>query len=255
MSFSGNRVLHSVNLEMGEGEFVAIGGPNGAGKSTLLGILAGLLTPTEGSCRFCRIEVSKWSRLQFTRQVAVVMQSEPLAFPFTAADVVTMGRTPHLSGFFETSADRAIVTKALQDTETLHLQSRDFRTLSGGEKQRVLLASALAQSPRVLLLDEPATHLDIQHQVALHELLQKLSRSGLLVVAITHDLNLASAYCDRLVLLSKGTVIADDHPAKVLQPGLIREVFKVNAEIRHTGAGRPWLAFSPLVNPEAHDLL
>ncbi len=230
------------------GEFIAIGGPNGAGKSTLLSILSGLLTPAEGSCYFRGVEVSKWSRLLFTRQVAVVMQSEPLAFPFTARDVVAMGRTPHLTGFFETANDRAFVTQALRDTETLHLQSRDFRTLSGGEKQRVLLASALAQSPQVLLLDEPATHLDIQHQVALHELLQRLSRSGLLVVAITHDLNLAAAYSDRLILLSEGRMIADDHPTAVLQPPLIREVFKVEAEVRRTAGGRPLLTFGPLHN-------
>ncbi len=248
MRFSDTRVLQSINLEMNSGEFIAIGGPNGAGKSTLLSILAGLLTPTHGSCRFRGVEVSKWSRLQLTRQVAVVMQSEPLAFPFTAGDVVAMGRTPHLAGFFETAKDRALVRQALINTETSHLESRDFRTLSGGEKQRVLLASALAQSPQVLLLDEPATHLDIQHQVALHELLHKLSQSGLLVVAITHDLNLAAAYCDRLIILSEGRIVADDQPVAVLEPDLIRGVFKVEAEIRHTAAGRPSLAFGPLGN-------
>ncbi len=191
MRYATADVLRSVSLSLDAGEFVAIAGPNGAGKSTLVSILAGLRAPSNGRCRFMGRETKNWNRRDFARRVAIILQESGANFPFTAEDVVYMGRMPHRSGLYETAADRAAVEQALEQTGTAQFRYREFRTLSGGEKQRVLLASALAQSPQVLLLDEPSAHLDIYHQVQLYRLLHELTRRGLLVVAVTHDLNIA----------------------------------------------------------------
>jgi iron complex transport system ATP-binding protein len=164
-------------------------------------------------------------------------------FPFSAEQVVMMGRTPYCDGLFESPEDHAAVERAMGITDTLAFRRRDFRSLSGGEKQRTILASVLAQSPKVLLLDEPTTFLDLQHQVAIYGLLRDLARSGLLVVAVTHDLNLAAAHSDRILVLRAGEVVADASPAEVLNSETIRAVFGVDAEILRTPAGRPWIAY------------
>lgn len=246
MRYGSMRILHAISLEASAGEFVAIGGPNGAGKSTLLSLMAGLIRPTGGSCRFLGREIHLWPRRDFAKKVAMVTQSEPSAFPFTAAEVVAMGRMPHASGLYESNHDRAAINDAMIRTGTDKFRDRDFRTLSGGEKQRVILASALAQEPQVLLLDEPATHLDLEHQVALHQLLHELKQSGLLIIAITHDLNLAAAYADRLLLIHEGQVKADGTPAQVLTPPTVRQVFHVDARIGHSISGKPWLSYGPM---------
>ncbi len=236
-------VLRSASLLLHQGEFVAIAGPNGAGKSTLLSLIAGLAAPSSGQCLFLNQAAHQWKRRDFARRVAVVMQTEPGTFPFTAEEIVYMGRMPHSTGLHDTSEDHAAVTRALEAAEAEPFRSRDFRTLSGGEKQRVLLASALAQAPEVLLLDEPSNHLDLQHQLSLHRLLRNLSRQGLLVVAVTHDLNLAAAYAQRLVLMNGGSIQADGPPAEVLGSGLIEEIFQVRVEVHHRRSGQPWLVY------------
>jgi len=236
-------VLRNITLEFRAGEFTAIAGPNGAGKSTLLSVLAGLLMPHFGTCLFDGAPTSEWNRREFARRVAVVRQSEPTAFPFTAEDVVYMGRMPHRKGMFETADDHAAVNLALSATESAGFRSRDFRTLSGGERQRILLASALAQEPGVLLLDEPATHLDLHHQVSLHKQLLELSRRGLLVIAVTHDLNLAAAYASRLLLLDQGHIRADGAPSDVMTSSSIEDVFRVHVELHQSASGRPWLVY------------
>jgi iron complex transport system ATP-binding protein len=154
-----------------------------------------------------------------------------------------MGRTPYCDGLFESPEDHAAVERAMQLTDTLPFRRRDFRSLSGGEKQRIILASVLAQSPRVLLLDEPTTFLDLQHQVSIYGLLRDMAARGLLVVAVTHDLNLAAAYADRVIVLRAGELVRDASPSEVLSPDTIREVFGVNAEVQRTAAGRPWISY------------
>jgi ABC-type cobalamin/Fe3+-siderophores transport system ATPase subunit len=243
MRYSGVDVLRSVDLSLSTGEFVAIVGPNGAGKSTLLSIMAGLAAPSSGTCRFLGCEAHRWKRRDFARRVAVVLQTERPSFPLTAADVVYMGRMPHRSGPNESAADHAAVEQAFEGTGIGRFRNRDFRTLSGGEQQRVLLACALAQSSEVLLLDEPATHLDLHHEVDLYEFLRNLSRQGRLVVAVTHDLNLAAAFADRLVIMDDGRIRANGPPAEVIFPELIGEVFKVRIELYHSASGRPWLVY------------
>lgn len=243
MRYNGAEVLRGVTLAFAPGELVALAGPNGAGKSTLLGIMAGLRPAYVGSCEFRGLEVRRWRRRAFAREVSFVPQSVRMDFPFTAEEVVLMGRTPHGAGLFDSPEDRAAAERAMAVTDTLRFCGRDVRSLSGGERQRVILASVLAQEPRVLLLDEPATFLDLEHQVAIYRLLRELSRQGLLVVAATHDLNLAAADADRVILLARGEVAADAGPAEVLTPAAIRNVFGVAAEVRRTAGGRPWILY------------
>lgn len=236
-------ILQSVNLSFGRGEFVAIAGPNGAGKSTLLSIIAGLIAPSSGACLFLGQAAHQWNRRAFAKRVAVVLQTDHSVFPFTAEDIVYMGRMPYRSGLYESSEDRQAAEKAMAWTETASFRQREFRTLSDGEKQRVLLASALAQTPEALLLDEPSAHLDLHHQVALYRLLRDLSRQGLLVIAVTHDLNVAGAQTDRIVLLQNGRMRAGGKPAEVIKPSIMTDVFGVQVEIHHTSSGQLWMSY------------
>ena len=236
-------VLEDISFSLPAGQLVTIAGPNGAGKSTLLTMLAGLRVDYRGHCFYRDREVRAWPRREFARDVSFVPQNVRIEFPFTAEQVVLMGRTPYCHGLFERGDDWRMVERALEMTDTAAFRKRDFRSLSGGERQRVVLASALAQEPKVLLLDEPAAFLDLQHQVALYELLRRLCRAGLLAVAVTHDLNLAAAYSDRVLLLHRGRLAEDSTPAKAFTRERIAEVFGVDAEVRQTLTGRPWIAY------------
>ena len=241
--YGAAEVLRPLSLEMAAGEFVAIAGPNGAGKSTLLSLLAGLLNPTSGTCCLLGRKVNEWKRRDFAKRVAVVQQAGPPEFPFTAAEVIYMGRMPHQAGLYETAEDHAAVERALHAAEVEVFRDRNISTLSGGERQRVLLAAALAQEPEVMLLDEPGTHLDLHHQVWLQRLLTDLSRKGMLIVCVTHDLNLAATYAGRMILLHEGRVRADGPPAQMLRSDLLEEVFEVQVELHHKASGQPWLVY------------
>ena len=244
MRYDGATVLDVASLRFAAGEMVSVVGPNGAGKSTLLGIMAGLKTGYAGSCRFEEREVKDWPRRLFARAVSFVPQTLRLEFPFTAEQVVLMGRTPYCDGLFEAPEDHEAVERAMETTDTLAFRGRDFRTLSGGERQRVVLAAALAQEPRVLLLDEPTTFLDVKHQLAIQEILRGLSRDGgVLVVAATHDLNQAAAYSDRVVVLDRGRVVADGAPGEALRPDVLESVFGVEARVETMEDGLLWIRF------------
>ena len=223
--------LREATFQLPRSGMVAIAGPNGAGKSTLLGIMAGLRQPYLGSCLYAGTEVRRWRRRDFARRVAFLPQTFRLEFPFTAEQVVFMGRTPYAGGWFESPQDHETVARAMQTTDTTEFRTRDFRTLSGGERQRVILASALAQEPETLLLDEPTTFLDLHHQFSIYELLLGLRSRGMLIVAVTHDLNLAATLCRRLVLLKDGQVLAAGPAGEVLTPNTIRQLYQVDAEV------------------------
>jgi len=229
--------LHEASLEFPQSGLITIAGPNGAGKSTLLGILAGLRSPYRGSCTFAGREVAQWPKREFARRAAFLPQSVRMEFPFTVEEVVLMGRTPYASGWFQTAEDRSAAEEAMTTTDTLAFRGRDFRTLSGGEAQRVILASALTQRPEALLLDEPATHLDLRHQLSLYRLLGELAKS-LLVVAVTHDLNLALRFSNRVMVLEDGRIAGDGTPEEVLTAALIARVFGVQATL-HGG----WMSY------------
>jgi iron complex transport system ATP-binding protein len=230
--------LHDATFALERSGLVAIAGPNGAGKSTLLGIMAGLRHPYSGSCRYAGVEIRKWHRRDFARRVAFLPQLVRLEFPFTADEVVMMGRTPYSGGWFESPEDHAAVERAMAATDTLEFRTRDFRALSGGERQRVVLASALAQNPEALLLDEPTTFLDLKHQLSMYRMLAELARGGMLVVAVTHDLNLALQFADRVLVLDRGRVAGDGQPREVLNAEMIDRVFGVRAQI-----GEGWIRY------------
>jgi iron complex transport system ATP-binding protein len=233
--------LHDATFEFPRQGLITIVGPNGAGKSTLLGILAGLRSPYIGSCTFAAKEIRQWPKREFARRVAFLPQSVRMEFPFTVEEVVLMGRTPYASGWFQTAEDRSAAEEAMTTTDTLAFRGRDFRTLSGGEAQRVILASALTQRPEALLLDEPATHLDLRHQLSLYRLLGELAKSRL-VVAVTHDLNLALRFSSRVMVLEDGRIAGDGTPADVLNPALIARVFGVQATM-HGGLNGTWMSY------------
>lgn len=243
MRYGAAEVLADVDLRLAGGQLTAVVGPNGAGKSTLLGILAGLREEYAGECRFDGVEVKRWNRRAFARRVSFVPQATRVEFPFTAEEVALMGRAPHGAGLVESAEDRQAVEDAMHATETLHVRKRDFRSLSGGEQQRVILAAALAQAPEALLLDEPTTYLDLRHQVSLYRILRGLCERGVLVAAVTHDLNLAAAYADRVVVLSGGRVVADGPPGEAFESERLRAVFDVPAELLRASDGRHWIRY------------
>lgn len=244
MRYGSASVLHDVSFDLCAGELVTIAGPNGAGKSTLIHVMTGLLREHSGECKLFGKDVRSWDRKSFARRVSVVPQSVRIDFGFTAEQVVLMGRTPFVRGLFESQEDHDAVARAMETTETLQFRQRDFRSLSGGEKQRVVVASALAQSPEVLLLDEPTTYLDIEHQISLYRLLRRLRDAGVLVVAVSHDLNLATTYSDRVLLLKSGSLVANGHPHDVLTAATIEDVFRVPATVEVASEGRRWIHYA-----------
>ena len=241
VSFGGAPVLRSVSFAARPGLVTGLVGPNGAGKSTLLRVMAGLLRPDAGSVRLAAAELSELPARERARQVAYLAQHEA-AHPFTALETVLMARYPHLTRFaLEGADDRRIARAAMARTETQRFEGRQLDRISGGERQRVLLARALAQQARVLLLDEPVASLDLRHQLAAMETLRaEVAGAGVAAVVALHDVWLASRYCDRLALLSSGELVAEGSPAEVFTPDRFRQVFGVVAAVEHdTDTGVP----------------
>jgi iron complex transport system ATP-binding protein len=228
-AFGERVVVAGVSLSIAAGELVAVLGPNGSGKSTLLRLLAGLIVPAGGAVRLDGRPLPSFGRRDLARRVAVVPQDPRIDFPFTALEVTLMGRAPHQSGLGLPSAhDLAVARAALAQVDAGALAGRAIDRLSGGERQRVFVARALAQEPDVLLLDEPTTHLDLRHQLETHVLVRRLCRErDLACVAVLHDLNLAMAHADRVVVLAAGSVAAAGPPADALTAARIAEVFGV----------------------------
>jgi len=243
LAYDDFKVLSRVSLEVGAGEFVGLIGPNACGKSTLLKSVSRVLRPAEGRILLDGRDVWRRMSLAETAQsVAMVPQDFPLGFPFTVEETVLMGRLPYVTRLRgERPADLARVRQAMVATKTLELADRPLPELAGGDRQRVVLAKALAQDPRLLLLDEPTSHLDINHQVEILDLLLQLNRAdGLTIVIVLHDLNLASMYCRRLVLLSGGGVVAEGPPAEVLTPENLAGVYGSRVLVgRHPVYGCP----------------
>jgi len=219
------------------GELVGLLGANGAGKSTLVRLMAGLLKPSQGTVVWQGKDLASLSSTEKARGISYVSQSQFFPYALRVEEIVEMGRHPHRPVWGPLSSqERGICEKAMTLCDVLPFRNRWFHELSGGEKQRVLLASAIAQSPQALLLDEPTLSLDLAHQVSLFELIRKLHKEeGMTVVVATHELNLAGRYLDRLILLKEGKIIADGNSGKVLTPLLIRKTLNVEVEKLHYG--------------------
>jgi iron complex transport system ATP-binding protein len=230
-SHDGNSILRDITFQVAPGELVGLIGPNGAGKSTLIKIISGLWSGAKGQITLLDKPLKRYSTRQVAQIIAQVPQITALEFPFSVHQIVMMGRNPYLSRFeLETHHDRQIVQRAMQRTFTLALANRLIGTLSGGERQRVLIARALTQEPRLLLLDEPTANLDIQHQIGVLDLVRDLNQyDGLGVVAAVHDLELAARFCDRLILLHEGMILADGTPDAVLTAHNIRRAYGIES--------------------------
>ncbi len=240
-SYGNGRVVDGASLSVSPGEMVALLGPNGSGKTTLLKLASGILKPARGNISLGGASLTRLDRKSIARTVAVLPQQFQVPFAYTVAEIVMLGRTPYirtLSG--ETAVDKWAVAAAIDMVGIGKLAGRYFDQLSGGERQKVVLAMALAQQPRLLLLDEPTVHLDISQQVEILELVRRLNREqGMTVLAAMHDLNLAALYFDRLVLLRRGRVFAAGAPGRVITPEIIQEVFGARVRVEtdaETGA-------------------
>lgn len=243
-SYDGSEVLRGLTLNVAEGSFVSVVGPNGSGKTTLVRIASGLFLPDRGECLVAGRPTRTYRRRDLARVVAVVPQESHIAFPFSALQVVLMGRSPYLGPLgFESAEDVELAQEALRETDAEDLSDRLLGELSGGEKQRVIIARALAQEPRLLLLDEATSFLDIRHQLDICRIVRRLSRErGVTVVMVEHDLNLAAEMSERMVLLDDGGVFADGSPEEVLTEANVAEVFgaRVRRELDPV-TGRPIL--------------
>ncbi len=240
--------LDGASLSVSGGEIVGVLGPNGSGKTTLLRAMAGGLQPASGRVTLDGRDIRTMRPKAVARRIAVVAQNGYTPFSFSVKDIVLMGRWPHLGRFaVETQRDMDVVALAMEATNVAHLAMRPITELSYGERQRVMVARALAQEPGVLLLDEPTSHLDPRHQVEIMDLVWGLSRrDGLAVVAVLHDVNLASQYCDRIVMLKGGRTVAAGVPGEVITAETIEDVYGVSARVQpHPVNGRPQVLLVP----------
>ncbi len=252
-AYGEETILSRISFTVPKRGFTGLIGPNGSGKTTLLKCLDKTLTPTAGRILLAGKDLMQIDLKTLARMVGVVPQQWEVDFAFSVWEIVMMGRYPFLSPFArESREDRAIGRAAMEATNTLAFADRPVTELSGGERQRVLVAQALAQKPELLLLDEPTSHLDINHTLELCELLKKLQRSeNLTILAVFHDLNLAARYCDQLVLLNEGKVYACGAPEQVLSTENLEAVFGVRVRLRpETETGRPTIIFLPKTEPE-----
>lgn len=245
--YASRTVLDRVDFSAARGELVTLLGPNGCGKTTLLRCISGVHPPASGTIALDGDDIASLGPAAMARRVAVVAQAAMLPGGFTAFDVALMGRTPHLRLLQgETRHDVAIVRAAMERADCWHLRARPVDELSGGERQRVVIARALAQQPDLLLLDEPTSHLDLAHQVETFRLMRELCREQqLAVVAVVHDLTLASLFSDRVVLLSEGIVAAEGTPAGVLRADVLERTFGVAVRVIHDPASG-----APIVVPD-----
>ncbi|SNR68877.1 iron complex transport system ATP-binding protein [Haloechinothrix alba] len=240
----GSRIVNRVSLEVPVGGMLGLIGPNGSGKSSLLRLIAGLRAPSEGAVLLDGRNITGLSRRDLARRVAFVEQEVSTEVDLTVTDVVALGRTPHRSAWGGSrDGDGPAIDHALRCAGLVDLRHRRWHSLSGGERQRTQIARALAQEPSELLLDEPTNHLDVAHQL---ELLDLVSRLPLTSVVALHDLNLAAMFCDAVLVLSGGEVVADGSPGDVLTEDLVRRVYDVDCAVAHEpDSARPHIKFLP----------
>ena len=256
-AYRDRAVLKSICLSVGTGEMVGILGPNGSGKTTLLRVLSAILVGT-GKAELNGRDIKEYGRRELSRLFAVVPQENRVSFPYRVTEIVLMGRASYHGAFaLEGKKDLEVARESMELTDCLTLSNRYFHELSGGEKQRVMIARALAQEPRIFLLDEPAAFLDFRHQVDVFALLRRLSRDrGLTVVAALHDINLAAVFFPRLVVLREGEIYRDGSPREVLTEKTIDEVYGLRVRVETDAFGdRPQLFLCPPSDVVANDSL
>lgn len=241
-SYGAVKVLSGLTFSIDGGSFTGIIGPNGSGKSTLLKSLSRVLKPVKGAVLLDEENLYSLDTREVAKKMAVVPQETAVNFSFTVKEVVIMGRSPHL-GLFQSEGrkDFEVARQAMELTNTYHLADRLITAISGGERQRVIIAKALTQEPKIILLDEPTSHLDINHQIEILNLLKRLNReNNLTIIAVFHDLNLAAQYCDNLVLMKSGAIFTLGEPEEVLTADNIKEVYGASVLIRkHPVTGHP----------------
>ncbi|PIE59974.1 MAG: hypothetical protein CSA32_01125 [Desulfobulbus propionicus] len=240
----GKKIVDNVNLEINNGEFVGIVGPNGSGKSSLLKCIYRVNRPLSGTIFLNDRNIWNMSAKELAKKAASVIQETSEQFELKVKEVVMMGRNPH-KGIFDrdNKEDHILVNRALEEVGLIDFRERFFHTLSGGEKQRTLIARALAQQAKILMLDEPTNHLDIHYQLEIMELVKKIKITSLVVM---HDLNLAAMYCDRIYVMNKGKIDSCGRPEEILTEELINKVYRVNVTIqRQEKTGSMHLSFYP----------
>jgi iron complex transport system ATP-binding protein len=251
VSFSYERttpILKDVNLSIEKGEFFGLVGPNGSGKTTLLRLLDRIHEPVSGRILLNGRSLNEYRRNELARKIAFVSQEAGVQYPFSALEIVLMGRAPHMTGkVFENSHDRDIALHAMKLTDVAHRADHLITTLSDGERQRVFIARALAQQPEILLLDEPNAHLDIAHQLDIFRILKHLNKhEGLTVVSVSHDLNLAAHFSSSIAVMVCGTVTAAGTPTEVLTEQTILEVFQTPVLVdTHPTTSTPRITLHP----------
>jgi len=237
-SYQRNRVIEDVSLSFDKGQVIGLIGPNGAGKSTLLKLLMGLAEPVEGQVLLDKRPLQTYPRREIARRISLVPQDVSIGYAFTVREIVAMGRNPHLGSFQpETDRDIELIRRALEKTDLLGMVDRRVDQLSGGERQRVFIARALAQETPILLMDEPTASLDLCHQLEVLTLVSELAKEGHLAITAMHDLEQASRFCHRLVLLSQGRIVADGTPDEVLTADNLRRYFSIEARVER-GVGK-----------------
>lgn len=234
---SGRDIVKQASLQVSDKQFVGLLGPNGSGKTTLLKSIYRVLKPAAGIVTMDDLDVRQMSHRDSARRMGVVSQFTNMSFDFSVEEIVLMGRAPHKTALArDTAEDFRIVEEALRRVDMLDFRDRSFLTLSGGEKQRILLARTLAQQVEMMILDEPTNHLDIKYQIQIMDVVKSLNIG---VLAALHDLNLTLMYCDYVYVLKAGSVVAHGRPDDIITPELIREVYEVECDVmRHPVTGK-----------------
>jgi iron complex transport system ATP-binding protein len=247
---NNNNTIEKISFTVQQGEFIGIIGPNGSGKTTILKLLSGILQKSSGDIKLDNKRMEDYSTKQFAKKVAVLPQSNELSFAYTVKEVVQLGRFPFQRSFFNSFSkkDEDCVEEAMRYTEVTSFANKSYHELSGGEKQRVLLARAFAQEPQLLLLDEPANHLDIKHQIHLFSTLKKFTRKNRSAIAVFHDINMASLYCDRILVVNNGEIVKQMKTDQ-LDLKCLSEVFGITFHFsEHPVSNRKIVSFEPYIN-------
>jgi iron complex transport system ATP-binding protein len=249
-AYETSPVVRDLSLSIQQQDFIGLIGPNGSGKSTLLKLMGAILKQDSGSILFNEFHLSQINKKQFAQSVSWIPQDHPMVFPFKVSEIVLMGRHPYLSSLsFESEEDFVIAQRAMKSTMTLQFADRYFNEISGGEKQRVMIASALAQNPEIMLLDEPTAALDLKYQVEILSILKRLNTDGkMTLVMAMHDLNLASKFCNRLILLNEGKIESDGTPEQVLNKEVLERVYDIEIDLVSSAKDR-----SIMVHPVFRD--